>query len=476
MKPIYKLILATCLLLPYAVAWGQTGSQPRFAFVASDTSGNITLRRVTNFNPTVSLSDTAMAFAIDSLRTDGTATIVTVYETDADSTVGLWQIGTGGNRALWLNSQRVSYEDFAITYRRSTEHGVVIHTMRYQYPAIDSNYNGHDTLYLGREGDTFGDKNFCAFLYYPGQISSAYQRQLESALAVRYGALLHGPYVNSHSDTLWNPLADDSLYSFGVCGIGRDDSLSLSQPRSVIRNGILTLEAATPLSDLDYIMLGCDSNAIDLSDETVIIDTVSYIAVARQWKLRSHISCSPSQGELSEGLRGDKASTVRLTVGLPLPADAIRLMLTTADGSTTVMAPDSTMAFTLNIADGQDYFLSLLVNPSALPTGAKGTKGHSSEGETASNDTDTFTHSSNHTFSVSPNPTSGHYTLRVTQSDDDIINIRVVDANGRVVEQHSTTEPLSHYTYNGHLSADGIYYVTVTSNGRQQTIKLIVVR
>lgn len=461
MKPIYKLILTTCLLLPYAVAWGQIGSQPRFAFVASDTSGNITLRRVTNFNPSVSLADIALAFTIDSLRTDGTATIVTVYETDADSTVGLWQIGTGGNRALWLNSQRVSYDDFAITYRRSTEHGVVIHTMRYQYPAIDSNYNGHDTLYLGREGDTFGDKNLCAFLYFPGQISSAYQRQLESALAVRYGALLHGPYVNRNSDTLWNPLADDSLYSFGVCGIGRDDSLSLSQPRSIIRNGILTLEAATPLSNLEHIMLGCDSNAIDLSDETVIIDTVSYIAVARQWKLRAHTY--------------GYASTVRLVVDLPLPADAIRLMLTSSDGSV-ILTPDTANSFTLTINNGEDYYISLLVNPSALPTGAKGTKGHGSEGETASTDTDTFTHSSNHTFSVSPNPSSGHYTVRVAQSDDDIINIRIVDANGRIVEQHSTTEPLSRYTYNGHLSADGIYYVTVTSNGRQQTIKLIVVR
>ena len=437
---------------------GQTGSQPRFAFVASDTSGNITLRRVTNFNSSVSLADTALAFAIDSLRTDGTATIVTVYETDADSTVGLWQIGTGGNRALWLNSQRVSYDDFAITYRRSTEHGVVIHTMRYQYPAIDSNYNGHDTLYLGREGDTFGDKNLCAFLYFPGQISSAYQRQLESALAVRYGALLHGPYVNSRFDTLWNPLADDSLYSFGVCGIGRDDSLSLSQPRSVIRNGILTLEAVTPLSDLDYIMLGCDSNAIDLSDEVVAVDTVSYLAVTRHWKLRSH-----TYGH---------ASSVRLIVGLPVPSEAIRLMISSSNGSV-ILTPDSANAFALTPADGEEYYITLLVTPSALPSGTKGSGG---EGKTASANTDTFTHSSNHTFSVSPNPSSGHYTVRVAQSDDDIINIRVVDANGRIVEQHSTSEPLSQYTYNGHLSADGIYYVTVSSNGRQQTIKLIVVR
>lgn len=460
MKPIYKLILTTCLLLPYCVVQGQTIRSPKVVFHPSD-SVSSTLSRVTNFNSTVNLSDTVLTIIADSLRTDGTATIFTVYETDADSVIGLWQVGSGSNRALWLNSQRVSYDDFSVTYRNSNERGVIVHSMQYQYPALDSNYCGHDTLFLGREGSTIGDKNLCAVLYYPGRLDRQFKRQLESALAVRYGALLHGPYVNSRFDTLWNPLADDSLYSFGVCGIGRDDSLSLSQPRSVIRNDIMTLESITPLSDLEHIMLGCDSNAIDLSDEVVAVDTVSYLAVARQWKLRPH-----TYGH---------ASTVRLTVVFPLSADAIRLMLTSSDGSV-ILTPDTANSFTLTINNGEDYYISLLVNPSALPTGAKGTKGHSSEGETASTDTDTFTHSSNHTFSVSPNPSSGHYTLQVNQPDDDIINIRVVDANGRIVVQHSTAESLSQYTYNGHLSADGIYYVTVTSNGRQHTIKLIVVR
>jgi|GEM_PF-1510540 len=460
MKQLYKIILAACLLLPYSVVLGQTVRSPKVAFHPSDSVPSA-LSRVTNFNPSVSLSDSVLTIVADSLRTDGTATIFTVYETDADSVIGLWQVGSGSNRAIWLNSQRVSYDDFSVTYRNTNERGVIVHSMQYQYPALDSNYSGHDTLSLGREGSTVGDKNLCAFLYYTGRLDRQFKRQLESALAIRYSAILHGPYINSLSDTLWNPLGDDSLYSFGVCGIGRDDSLSLSQPRSVIRNGILTLEAVTPLSNLDYIMLGCDSNAIDLSDEVVVVDTVSYIAVARQWRLRAH-----TYGH---------TSTVRLTVGLPLPADAIRLMLTSSDGSV-ILTPDTANSFTLTINNGEDYYISLLVNPSALPTGAKGTKGHSSEGETASTDTDTFTHSSNHTFSVSPNPSSGHYTVRVAQSDDDIINIRVVDANGRIVEQHSTAEPLSQYTYNGHLSADGIYYVTVTSNGRQHTIKLIVIR
>lgn len=456
MRPLYKLIL-TSLLLSCTVAWGQTGHLPRVAFVASDSSCNASFRRVTNFNPSVYLADTALAIVADSLRTDRTATIFTVYETDADSIIGIWQVGSGSNRSLWLNSQKVSFDGFSITYRNTNEHGVIVHTMQYQYPALDSTYDGRDTLFLGHEGSTSGDKNLCAFLYFPGRLDHQYKRQMESALAIRYGALLHGPYINSLSDTLWNPLGDDSLYSFGVCGIGRDDTLSLLQPRSIIRNGILTLEAATPLSDLNHIMLGCDSNAIDLKDEFVAIDTISYLAVARQWKLRSH-----TYGH---------TSSVRLSVGLPIPAEAIRLMIVSSDNSV-ILSPDTADAFPLSLNNGEDYYITLLVNPSALPTGTKGAKGNTDKDDYSVNEE--YSTLNSH-FSIYPNPSSGHYTVSVNQPNDDIINIRVVDANGRIVEQHSTSEPLLQYTYNGHLSANGIYYVSVTSNGLQQTIKLIVV-
>lgn len=462
----------TLILLAFlieGIVLGQTNNSPKIHLMVNDTIvvdilSNSTyyvpmsLRSSTNFNPSVSLSDTVMTIIADSLRTDGAATIFTVYETDADSVVGLWQVGSGSNRALWLNSQRVSYDDFSVTYRNSNEHGVIVHSMQYQYPVFDSNYNGHDTIFLGREDNTIGDKNLCTFLYFPGRLDLQYKRQLESALAIRYGAVLHGSYVNSLSDTLWNTIAGDSLYSVGICGIGRDDSLSLFQPRSIIRNGVMSLESVTPFSDREHIFLGCDTGSLDLSGEIIFDDTIPYTTVARQWKLRAH-----TYGH---------SSIVRLSVGIHLPADALRLMLTTADSSTTVIPPDSTMAFTLNIADGQDYFISLLVNPSAIIFGTKGSQSSTNKEEYTENKKLSI---SNSHFSISPNPTSGHYTVRVDQSANDIINICVVDANGRIVEQHSTTEPFTQYTYDGHLSADGIYYVTVSSNGRQQTIKLIVV-
>lgn len=467
MKHSFKLLLATCLLLPFGIVMGQTGVSPKLAISSFDNAPS-TLSRVTNFNSSVYLGDTALALVVDSLRSDGRATIFTVYESDADSIVGLWQIGSENNQALWLNSRYVSYDDFFISYRKSNEHGVIVHTMLYQYPALDSNYNGHDTLFLGSDGSTFGDKNLCAFLYYPGRLGHQYKRQIESALAIRYGAVLHGPYVNSLSDTLWNPLGDDSLFSAGICGIGRDDSLSLLQPKSIIRNGIITVESATPLSDLEHIFLGCDTGLVDLSGEIISDDTNFYNTLSRQWKLRAH-----TYGH---------SSTVRLTVGLPIPADNLRLRITTDDG-TTIIAPDSTNSFTLNLTDNVNYYISLLINSSSLSAPAKSSHGKNKKGEefTASansmpENSDLMSKLSSLRIQLAPNPTSGHYTLRVNQSENDIINIRVVDVNGRIVEQHSTTESLTQYTYTDHISADGIYYVTVSSNGRQQTIKLIVVK
>lgn len=457
-----------------SVSFGQVAVSSKIHLESADTAvvdkdNNVVLtipidrRRRTNYNPSVYLGDSVVTLAYDSLRTDKTATIITVYETDDDSIVGLWQIGTGANRSLWLNSQRASYEDFGFKYRTSTEHGVIIHTMQYQYPNTDSSYNGHDTIFLGREGVHNGEKNLCALLYFPQGLNYRLQQQLESSLAIRYGALLHGPYVNRLMDTLWNPVGSDSLFGYGVCGIGRDDSLSLLQQRSIIRGGILTVTADGMLSDLDYVMMGCDTGSVALGDEIIVDDTVSYVALSRHWKLRAHT--------------GHDSIPVRLSANLPLPALDIRLMVASIDG-TVILAPSSTdSSIAVTLANGQDYHISMLVNPDVLAEGAKGcgSGGGSNAfvwytGENGDYETDGM-----QSIHLSPNPTSGHYTVHIDQPDD-IVNIRVVDAYGRTLDQYTTTEHLAQYTYNGHLSTDGVYYITVTGNGQQKTIKLIVVK
>lgn len=461
------------LLFGGVMAFGQVPASPKIHLEAQDSvvsdilSGRIvsipvSQRRTTNFNPSTNISDSAMLFIFDSLRTDGRATIITVYETDVIDTVGLWQIGSGSNRAQWLNSQRVSYEDFAITYRDSTEQGVIIHTMLYQYPRTDSTYDGHDTIYLGIEGNTVGDKNFCALYYYPGTLNYNNQRQLESALAIRYGALLHGPYINSLSDTIWDPLGTDSLYGFGVCGIGRDDSLSLLQPKSIIRNGFLSIEAAGGIDNLTHIMMGHNGGEYNYGEDVVSIDTVQYAVVERQWKLRAH---------------GNGATElIRFVAELPIPANAVRLMLTTGDNAE-ILTPaesDGIVFDSVAIVDGQDYYISLLIDPTAIPRKGKGS-GCENGIEVIDNYEADFA-VADFRFTVHPNPTTGGYTADISLIEEDVISIQVLDAAGRVVELYTSDEKLAQYKHTGVFDTDGVYYVTVSSNGWQKTIKIVVIR
>ena len=416
----------------------------------------------TNHNPSVQLEDTALVFTYDNLRSDGCATIFTVYETNEDGIVGLWQIDSSDNsRPLWLNSQQVSYDNLSLMYRGDTEKGVVVHSMCYQYPVIDSGYDGHDTLIIGREGNTYGNKNFCAFIYFPGRISREYQRQLESALAIRYGALLHGPYIDSKTDTLWDTFGNDWEYSFGVCGVGRDEAYPptpLYQPKSTIREDILSIEANSPLLERDYVMLGHNKFPLGFGDESIFIDTVFYSSFARHWKLRARTS--------------EEYFTLRFTVDFPVPAAAVRLMLT-SDGYFGILEPegdDSTFMATL--VSGQDYYITLLINHTSVQRSARGTRIDDNSGDNQAGGLS----ASDFRVTVSPNPTSGRYTVRVERQDEGLVDIRVRDAHGRTVDQQTASGAQAQYTYNGRLTDDGIYYVTVTCNGRRRTFKLIVVK
>lgn len=471
MRNFFIISLLTVIMFLTPV-FGQTIVPANMYIVATDTavvdlmtgrSYNIveSQHRITNYNSSIYLGDSTVALIYDSLRADRTATIVTIYETDEDSVVGLWQIGTNANRALWLNSQRASYENFPLKYRNTTEHGVVIHSMQYKYPATDSTYNGHDTIYIGREGLNYGEKNFCALLYFPYQLKHQHLQQIESSLAIRYGALLHGPYINSNNDTLWNTIGIDSLYSFGVCGIGRDDSMSLLQPRSIIRKDIITIETTGQLSDLEYVMLGCDSNSLELRDEIIIDDTIHYVALSRHWKLRAH-------GNFS-------SESINLTANIPLPSEAVHMMLASSRG-TYIISPSENLKFdSIIITPNEDYYITLLIDTAALSSDAKGGKGEHSNSVA---DILLSNSDEHHTLNLqlSPNPSTGSYSVYIELSDDDIVNVQVVDALGRTVDQYTTPKSLSQHIYNGHLNTEGTYYITVSCNGQQKTVKLIVVR
>lgn len=408
------------------------------------------VQRTTNYNPSIEMDDTLLSIAHDSLQSDKTATIVTVYETDAEDKIGLWEISNSGNAKLWLNSQYVSYEDFSIRYRDDNERGVIVHTMTYTYPDPDSLYSGHDTLTIGQCDTVRGHKNFCAFVYYDKNLTFRQRRMQESALAIRYGAWLHGPYVNSANEIIWDPIGKDSAYSHGICGIGRDDSISLLQVKSIIRNDILSVSTAEPIQDRVHVMMGHDGKEAVPDPMPVIIGEDRFYELDRHWKIRAH---------------GGDDQRIRFLLDSTYRSTEIKLKIESDHDTRIVGVSD-----TLTLISEKDYFVSILM---AEEDDIQGTK----QGSRKHQDYDKGVPSDEHcTVVVSPNPTTGNYTVDVIQSQEDYIDILVTDVKGRIVEKFQTQDQVDRYRHTSSLSVSGIYYITVSSNGKQNTIKLIVVR
>ena len=459
MKRIILVLLIIQIFLPHLnYSNAQTIPLPKISVAADSSCVTIETNNIgnweipmtmtmTNFNPSISLVDTSFAMAFDSLHSDKTTTIVTVYETDDDNIVGLWQISNAGAAKLWLNSQRASYEDFSIRYRKSNEKGVVVHTMTYVYPEMDSLYDGHDTLCIGICDTILGVKNLCTFQYFDTKISAKQQRILESALAIRYGAWLHGIYLNSEQDTLWDPLGKDSTFTYGICGIGRDDSLSLLQPKSIIRNDILSIAAPASLPNLVHVMMGCDSNDVSLSPIPIVVNGEPFSEMERHWKLRGHGN-----------------DTIQITFSVDSIYSRCRLIIE-SEMDTHIIGIDDT----ISILDGKDYYVSILIPAEGVASDQK---------QRANGETQTSSQNlpKGCTIAVAPNPTSGNYSVHISQEDEDYVNIQVVDVHGRTIETHKPANKVKDYCYSSSLSESGIYYVTISSNREKQTIKLIVAK
>ena len=198
------------LLLVCRTAVGQKVGEPVWGLeMCEETS--------TNHNASVRLVDSVAIYAFDSLRKDGTATIVTVYETDEDSAVGLWEVGSGGNRALWLNTQSDSYEDFQVKYRQENEKGVIVHTMTYAYPQVDSNYTGKDTQDAKIWANKVGSAIICDSLGRPFRTCDIIDNEYDSCLVAYATIRLYTKHDMVHIDKvqvsrIWKKDDDDNFY------------------------------------------------------------------------------------------------------------------------------------------------------------------------------------------------------------------------------------------------------------------------
>jgi hypothetical protein len=432
-----------------------------------------------NYNPSIHFGDSSVyALVYTNLHNDSVVTIFTAYHTESDGVVGLWEIDSDSNRKLWLNSQRSSIKNTNVRYRKTTEDGGIVNTVRTEYPdkmfdiedstfALPAQSPTNDTLYIGKSKEDYFSGNFIEWLYFAGTINQNEQQKWETYLAIKCGARLKNIYVNSLSDTLWNTNID-SLYSVGICGIGRDDSLTLNQPKSTIWQDNLTVESQSHMSNLSHIIWGHNgmfNEPIAELENLYFIDTIQMHPFAKVWRLNTN-----SNNALPK---------MKLTCSFPgyIIPETLRLIMNMEDSviynnNSIIYIPtninDTVITFdSIQLSNNATYYLRIVAIGDSIyqPITTKSSVEENGRANTA------------HNFiaRVTPNPSNtGEFLFEVLQNKATAMQVNITDSQGKIVYTAPQIEQTHYYTLQYTIDKQGVYLINVTTPNNKKSVKLII--
>lgn len=445
MKPIYKLILTTCLLLPYCVVQGQVGQgAPSPAFHWKCPSADSLL----NFHPA-----TVSPLHFDSIPYAEDYTVVVVYKPVADTEATVWQLVFADSIVRGLTTERIVSDSIAIRYAELSDSKPVIHTLRQSAPDISS----------AKVSLSVGDGNIkvSEVMYFNHRLGNSALRRVQSALAIRYGITL-GPvdYIGGNGNRVWQHRRDSAMFHHRITGVGSDTACNLHQlcSRSEMDGPVVTLSADS-LPQGAYLLVGDNDAPLTFQLEDGDVETLS-----RQWRMQA------------SGAEGVDFSLSFDTRRIPIPTDSLMLLLddnvvlpsvatTNEVRFDNLWLPSDTCTFTL--ARGSILW-------QLAQSGTKGAKGHGGNGDdntTKSGNTHTLTHSSIQTFSVFPNPTTGHFNIEVSGARQ--VQVTIYSLQGKVMATYNDSDR-DWYCFEGSMPSGNVYYATITTESGSQTMKLVV--
>lgn len=445
MKQLFKLVLATCLLLPYTIVLGQTGQGvPSPAFHWKCPSADSLL----NFHPA-----TINPLHFDSIPYAEDYTIVVVFKPVVDTEATVWQLVFADSIVRGLTTERILSDSTAIRYAEWSDHKPVIHTLRQSSPDISS---ANVSLSVGD-----GNIKVSEVLYFNHRLGNSALRRVQSALAIRYGITL-GPvdYIGGNGHRVWQHRLDSAMFHHRITGIGNDTACNLHQlcSRSEMNGAVVTLSAdSLPLGA--YLLLGDNDEPLTFLQEDDGIERL-----ACQWRIQAS-----RVEDIDFSLAFDSRS-------IPIPTDSLVLLL---DGnivlpSTTttnevcfnnLWLPSDTCSFTL----ARGTLLWQLAQSSAK--GAKCHGGNDDNPTTKSDNTLSLTQSNIQTFSIYPNPTTGHFNIEVSGARQ--IQVTIYNIQGKVMATYNDSDR-AQYCFEGSLPSGSSYYATITTESGSQTMKLVV--
>lgn len=438
MKQLYKLILITCLLLPYSVVLGQTGQRfPSPAFHWKCPSADSLL----NFHPA-----TIIPLHFDSIPYAEDYTIVVVYKPIVDTEATVWQLVFADSIVRGLTTERIVSDSIAIRYAELSDSKPAIHTLRQSAPDISS---ANVSLSVGD-----GNIKVSEVLYFNHRLGNSALRRVQSALAIRYGITL-GPvdYIGGNGNRVWLHRRDSAMFHHRITGVGSDTACNLHQlcSRSEMDGPVVTLSADS-LPQGAYLLVGDNDAPLTFQLEDGDVETL-----ARQWRMQA------------SGAEGVDFSLAFDTRNIPTPTDSLVLILddnivlpsvatTNEVRFDNLWLPSDTCTFTL--ARGSILW-------QLAQSGTKGAKGHGGK-EYGGNEEFSI---SNSQFSIFPNPTTGHFNIEVSGARQ--VHVTIYNLQGKVMTVYNDSDR-DQYFFEGSLPSGNVYYATITTESGSQTMKLVV--
>ncbi len=223
-------------------------------------------------------------------------TILSIFQSSDTTERGTWGAENALSRNVMLTTRRATGPDTLTDSYGKNENTVVLNTIAQSWEGTTAK-SATAFMALGSSGKTRRHKYFkgsvAEMLVFSRSLGFLERLQIETYLALKYGASMRGRnYISSDEKVLWKA-DDNAAYAFRIAGLGRDDAFHLyqKQSRSAYDSGLLTLsvnrvaasnqENTSTINHGDFLVWG-DTNASLATAPGEGKDSVLSI-VQRQW-------------------------------------------------------------------------------------------------------------------------------------------------------------------------------------------------
>lgn len=436
-----------------------------------------------NFNRAFDLDISSPGFRID-YQPEGTATItvLTVYRcADTATEQAVWNLKLDTMRAAALTTREMVTVSQRITYSSSTTNLPVLNSMLQNWRNRTIDTTGSFLLLTG--GDTLGFRGKLAeFIVFNHALTRPQFQAIHTYLGLKYGISLRTiNYVNGSNEVVWST-KDNQQYAHDIAGIARDTVLGLLQKQGAGNGGESpvtiaagTLAASSPENTAavqhgDFLIWGDNGLPLEPVAPDTLASTQTTVAhlLHRTWLMQ--VSGSTANHIATQVVYGGEVCDSCMVMALVVDPSGSG---TFHPDSVMIHYPDSIdpqgRVYFSNIlwdADqsGQDRFTFQIMKPATLFK--------ISQQGVLPDDTDDSPNDQGMQCALFPNPTPDRYSLVIVLTDEEPLEITLLDPAGRVVVQTMLPAARLHH-YEGRVDRPGIYLIRIKTTREERTLKLL---